>query len=128
MIKVLLVDDSDIFRAEMKKHLSTLKDVEIVEECVDGLDAITFMKRTNEKIDVIFLDITMPQIDGITAVSELKKLSLDTKIVMVSIIDQKKKVFEALNNGADHFIVKPVTPLILAGVIEMVCQSTIKMK
>ena len=105
MAKSVLVVDDAAFMSMMLKDILTKNGFEVVGEAVDGSDALK--KYEALKPDLVTLDITMPEMDGITALKELKKMNPDIKAVMCSAMGQQSMVIEAIQNGAKDFIVKP---------------------
>lgn len=105
--KVLIVDDAAFMRMMVKDILSK-NGYEIVGEAENGVKAIE--KFTELKPDLTTMDITMPEMDGITAVKEIKKLDPGAKIIMCSAMGQQAMVVEAIQAGARDFIVKPFQP------------------
>lgn len=115
MLKVLIVDDSRIFR----KILRTVFEEnghQIIGEAGNGAEALELLKEINP--DLITLDITLPVMDGIEALKHIKEDYPDPKVVMVSAAGQKTKIIEALKLGADDFIQKPFEPESIALVIK----------
>ena len=104
MAKVLIVDDAAFMRMMIKDILEK-NDFEIVGEANNGLVAVDMYKK--EKPDVVTMDITMPDMDGIAAVKKIIELNSAAKIIMVSAMGQKPMIKEALEAGAKDFIVKP---------------------
>lgn len=102
--KILIVDDAVFMRTILKKMLVEAE-FTIIGEAANGLDAIE--KAKNFQPDVITLDITMPDMDGLTAIPKILEVSPDSKIIMCSAMGQKSMVVEALKSGAKEFIVKP---------------------
>ena len=107
MPRVLIVDDAAFMRMMLKDILSK-NGYEVVGEAENGKVAVSMYEEL--KPDVVTMDITMPEMDGITAVKEIKKLSGDAKVVMVSAMGQQAMVIEAIQAGATDFIVKPFQP------------------
>ncbi|HOO63343.1 MAG TPA: response regulator [Synergistaceae bacterium] len=107
MPSVLIVDDAAFMRMMLKDILSK-NGYEIVGEAENGKVAVSMYEEL--KPDVVTMDITMPEMDGITAVKEIKKNSADAKVVMVSAMGQQAMVIEAIQAGAADFIVKPFQP------------------
>jgi len=104
MKKMLIVDDSLFARENMKKAIP--KDlIEVVGEASRGFVAINMAK--NLQPDIITLDIAMPGMSGLSALEELKKVSPKSKIIMCSAMGQEPLIKEALDGGADDFIIKP---------------------
>lgn len=105
--KVLIVDDAAFMRM-MLKDILVKNGFEVVGEAENGKIAV---EKFNEvKPDVVTMDITMPEMDGITAVKEIKKTHPGAKVVMVSAMGQQAMVIEAIQAGAADFIVKPFQP------------------
>lgn len=102
--KVLIVDDAAFMRMMIKDILSK-NGYEVVGEAENGLKAIERFK--NSEPDLVIMDITMPEMDGIQAVKEIKKVDKDAKIIMCSAMGQQAMVIESIQAGALDFIVKP---------------------
>jgi two-component system chemotaxis response regulator CheY len=105
--RVLIVDDAAFMRMMVKDILSK-NGYEIVGEAENGLKAVE--KWQELKPDLTTMDITMPEMDGITAVKEIKKLDPSAKVIMCSAMGQQAMVVEAIQAGARDFIVKPFQP------------------
>ena len=103
-VSILVVDDAVFMRTVLKKML-TEEGYEVVGEASNGLEAITRAKELQP--DVVTLDITMPEMDGVTALPEIMKASPNSKVIMCSAMGQQPMVVEAIKNGARDFIVKP---------------------
>ncbi len=104
MKKVLIVDDATVVRLMIKKLLKE-GDFEIVGEAANGIDALTKYKELRP--DVVTMDITMPEVDGIQATKDIVEFDEDAKIVIMSGIDQKEMLWQAIKAGAASYIVKP---------------------
>ena len=104
MAKVLMVDDS---RTSRKLLRSILEEGghEVVGEAVNGQEGVQQFQAL--KPELVTMDITMPEMDGISAVKEIKKVDPNAKIVMCSAMGQQAMVIEAIQAGARDFIVKP---------------------
>lgn len=103
MRKVLVVEDANFMRLVLKEVL--IKGGFEVIEARNGIEAIEEYKK--ELPDVIIMDITMPKMDGITALRIIKNEYPDAKCIMCSSMGEKPMVIEAIMAGADEFIVKP---------------------
>ena len=106
MPTILVVDDAAFMRMRCKKLLSQ-SGFDVI-EAATGAQAVEAYKEGRP--DVVLLDITMPDMDGLTALKELKKLDPEAKIAMVSAMGQQSVVMEALKCGARDFLVKPFDP------------------
>ncbi len=105
--RVLVVDDAAFMRMMVKDVLSK-NGYEIVGEAENGQKAIEKYKELTP--DLVIMDITMPEVDGIQAVKEIKAHDADAKIVMCSAMGQQAMVIESIQAGAKDFIVKPFQP------------------
>ena len=105
--RVLIVDDAAFMRMMLRDILSK-NGFEIVGEAENGKIAVQMYEEL--KPDVVTMDITMPEMDGIAAVKEIKTTYPDAKVVMVSAMGQQAMVIEAIRSGAPDFIVKPFQP------------------
>ncbi|MGN7300528.1 response regulator [Ferdinandcohnia sp. SAFN-114] len=104
MAKVLVVDDAAFMRMQLRDMLTKLGH-EVVGEAENGIQAIdTYNKVTP---DFVTMDITMPEMDGIHAVTEIKRNHPNAQIIMCSAMGQQGMVIDAIKAGAKDFIVKP---------------------
>jgi len=104
MKRILVADDSTFMRMIIKRILEK-NGFEVVAEAENGIEAVE--KYIKFKPDIITLDITMPQTNGIEALKAIKKYDPQAKIVMVSAIGQEVFIDEAMKIGAQSYIVKP---------------------
>ncbi|QSZ26599.1 response regulator [Aceticella autotrophica] len=107
MSKILIVDDAAFMRM-MIKDILTKNDLGTVIEAENG--GIAVEEYIKEKPDLVIMDITMPEVDGIQAVKLIKEKDPDAKIIMCSAMGQQAMVIEAIQAGAKDFIVKPFQP------------------
>ena len=115
IMKLMIVDDASFMRVFIRRMIEKT-DFEVVCEACDGKDAIA--KFIQYKPDIITMDITMPNLTGIEALKEIKKISTMVKVIMVSAMGQEPLVREAVINGADSFIIKPFKEEKLIEVLE----------
>lgn len=104
MAKVLIVDDAAFMRM-MVKDILTKNGFEVIGEACNGLKAVEMYKQ--ERPDVVTMDITMPEMDGIEAVKEIKVFDPTARVIMCSAMGQQSMVMDAIKAGAKDFIVKP---------------------
>ncbi|NOU63859.1 response regulator [Paenibacillus sp. LMG 31461] len=104
MAKILIVDDAAFMRM-MLKDILTKGGHDVVGEAENGLVAI--QKYQELKPDIVTMDITMPEMEGVEAVKEIRKKDANAKIVMCSAMGQQGMVVQAIQAGAKDFIVKP---------------------
>lgn len=102
--RVLIVDDAIFMRMKLKDILEK-GGFEVVGESQNGLEAIESYKA--EKPDLVTMDITMPEMDGVTALKEIMTIDPNAKVIMCSAMGQQTMVMEAIQSGALDFIVKP---------------------
>jgi two-component system, chemotaxis family, chemotaxis protein CheY len=88
-------------------------------EAENGLDAIAKYKES--KPDAVLLDITMPEMDGLTALKEIRKVDPEAKVAMVTAMGQQSMIMDAIKSGAKDFVVKPFQPdRVLAAVKKLI--------
>jgi two-component system, chemotaxis family, chemotaxis protein CheY len=104
MSKVLIVDDAAFMRMMIKDILEK-NGFQVVGEASNGIKAVEIYKK--EKPDVVTMDITMPDMDGIEAVKQIKAFDPGAKVIMCSAMGQQTMVMDAIRAGARDFIVKP---------------------
>ncbi|WP_339288856.1 response regulator [Ureibacillus sp. FSL K6-0786] len=102
--KILIVDDAAFMRM-MIKDILTKNGYEVVGEAADGMQAV---EKYNElRPDLVTMDITMPEMDGITALKQIKSIDPNAVVIMCSAMGQQAMVIDAIQAGAKDFIVKP---------------------
>jgi two-component system, chemotaxis family, chemotaxis protein CheY len=116
-MRFLVVDDSVFARKNVAKMVEQFGG-QIAGEAGDGLTAITEYDRL--KPDMVLMDITMPQMEGIEAAERIVRAHPEARIVMVSSVGYQENVVAALQKGAKHFVQKPVKPEVLYEVIKYV--------
>ncbi|MBB6636712.1 response regulator [Cohnella thailandensis] len=102
--RILIVDDAAFMRM-MIRDILTKNGYEVVGEAQDGAQAIEKYKELLP--DLITMDITMPEMDGIAALKEIRKMDSNAKVIMCSAMGQQAMVIDAIQAGAKDFIVKP---------------------
>jgi two-component system chemotaxis response regulator CheY len=104
MKKIMIVDDASFMRMNLKMMLEK-NGFKVIGEAVDGLDAI--IKYEVLKPDLVTMDITMPEMNGIDALKQIKRIHPEAKVVMITAMGQEACVKDAVLAGAVGFIVKP---------------------
>jgi len=107
MTKVLIVDDAAFIRMQLKQLLIE-NGFEVVGEAENGKVALEKIKELEP--DIVTLDITMPEMNGIECMAEIKKMEYKPTVIMVSAMGQESYVRKAILHGAKGFIVKPYKP------------------
>ncbi|MEA5083819.1 MAG: response regulator [Lachnospiraceae bacterium] len=107
MSKILLVDDAAFMRMMIKDALQKNGYTDLY-EAADGVEAVS--KFNEVKPDLVIMDITMPNMDGLSALKAIKTIDASANVVMCSAMGQEAMVIEAIKLGAKDFIVKPFKP------------------
>jgi len=105
-IRILLADDHDLFREGLAGIIAAQPDMLVVGEASDGLEAI--VKARELKPDLILMDIQMPGCDGLEATRQIKKELPEVTVVMLTVRDEDEKLFGALKNGAQGYLLKNI--------------------
>src|SRR6266550_4201256 len=103
-IHILLADDHTILRAGLKMMLNAQPDMEVVGEAQDGRQALHEAQRLQP--DIILMDITMPDMNGIEATRQIKKLVPEVKVLVLTMHENEEYVFQALRAGASGYMLK----------------------
>jgi DNA-binding NarL/FixJ family response regulator len=103
-ISVIIADDHKIFRDGFKIVLESIGGLNLIAEANDGNEFLEIFSGT--KPDLVFLDLKMPKLDGLELVKEIRKVSKDIKIIVLTAIEDSKSVAEVIENGADGFLLK----------------------
>ncbi|NLN66490.1 MAG: response regulator [Clostridiaceae bacterium] len=104
-ISFVIVDDAVFMRTIIRKMIEQVEGYKVLEEGSNGQEAIE--AAAQHQPDIMTLDITMPELDGIQAVPEILKVSPKTRIIMVSAMGQQSMVLDAIKMGAKDFVIKP---------------------
>jgi DNA-binding NarL/FixJ family response regulator len=112
--RLVIAEDHTILREGLKALLSTRADLEVVGEATDGREAVRAVQELNP--DLILLDLSMPRSNGLEALKEIKRLSPQTKVLVLTVHKTEDYVFTALQAGADGYVLKDssASELILA--------------
>ncbi len=105
MAKNILICDDAAFMRMMIKDILTKNGYNVAGEAENGVKAVEKYKETNP--DLVLMDITMPEMDGIQALREIKKVNSSALVIMCSAMGQQAMVIESIQAGAKDFIVKP---------------------
>jgi two-component system, chemotaxis family, chemotaxis protein CheY len=116
-VRDLVVDDSVFARKNLARMIESFGG-QVAGEAGDGCTAITEYDRMTP--DIVLMDITMPQMEGIEAAERIVRAHPSARIVMVSSVGYQDNIVAALQRGARHFVQKPVKPEVLYEVIKYV--------
>jgi len=105
-VKILIVDDSMTIRRAIEKNLRNFQ-IEVVGTAGDGKKALELFRTADP--DVVTLDITMPELDGITVLEEMMKMNKDVKVMVITALKDKATGLRAIQLGAKSYLVKPFT-------------------
>ena len=115
MARILVCDDAAFMRMTLIKLLQSAGH-EVVGEAENGLEGVEKYKLLHP--DIVLMDITMPELDGIEATVQIKEFDPKAGIIMVSAMGQQDKVFAAIKAGATDFVVKPFKEEVLTACID----------
>ena len=118
-VRYLIVDDS-VFARKNLARMETFGG-QVIGEAGDGISAISEYERLTP--DIVLMDITMPQMEGIEAAEKIVRDHPGARIVMVSSVGYQENIVAALQRGARHFVQKPVKPEVLYEVIKYVMRD-----
>jgi len=118
VIKAAIVEDQEILRKSLKIVIESMSDIEIVGTAENGEKAIDLCEM--ESLDILLMDIQMPVMDGVKATDEIKKRWPHIKVIILTTFQDVTHVLDALNVGADGYILKAVDPEFLIQGIKMV--------
>ena len=104
MIRVLLADDHTVLRQALARVLGTRPDIEVVGEAATGTEVVKLAQELAP--DVVLMDITMPDMDGITATSHIRDLGLPMAVLILTVHDRDEYLFQALRAGALGYVLK----------------------
>ena len=104
-MKLLIVDDSLVIRNKINRSL--LKKFDYVSRASDGVDALKIVAA--EKPDIVTMDLTMPEMDGVECIEEIMNIAPETYILVISALSDKATAVKALTLGANGFLCKPFT-------------------
>jgi DNA-binding NarL/FixJ family response regulator len=116
--RIVIAEDHRILREGLKSLLASKPEFEVVGEAEDGLDAISVVRES--KPDLVLLDLSMPRLDGLSAMRDIKKVSPETRILALTVHTDEDYVLEAFNEGADGYCLKDAGRVELLMAIESI--------
>jgi DNA-binding NarL/FixJ family response regulator len=117
-LRVLLADDHVLFRRGVRAEMSFYPQIEVVGEVGNGCEAVARARECNP--DVILMDISMPGSCGLEALVRIKKEMPDVRVIILTVHDDDQHLFEAIQKGADGYLLKNVEPLELIEMLDKV--------
>ena len=124
-IRVLVVDDHQLVRNSLLAMLAREPDIKVVDTAVNGREAIERAQATTP--DVIVMDVSMPELDGIRAAGEIKALGISAKIIILSMHHNSTLLQQARKNGVSGYIMKQNASRDLVPAIRAACNGSISM-
>jgi DNA-binding NarL/FixJ family response regulator len=126
MIKVAIAEDHKDVRENLVKILSIIGDFKITHEASNGVELVKLLEKDNLP-EVILMDIEMPEMDGIECTKRVKELYPEVVIIILTAFNQKDKVFHALKNGANGYLLKGEKPKIIMDAIHQAKEGRLPM-
>jgi two-component system chemotaxis response regulator CheY len=105
-MKLMIVDDSNIMRRRIERS-NNFEELELVGTAANGLEALEMFRKMDP--DVVTMDLTMPQMDGIECIENIVKIKPAVRILVISALADKATAVEAMEKGANGFLNKPFT-------------------
>jgi two-component system nitrate/nitrite response regulator NarL len=120
-IRVLLADDHPLFRKGIASLLREERDFEVVGEAANGREALE--KSRDLMPDIVLMDLSMPEMDGLEATRRIKQEMPHVRIVILTIEEEDQSLFEAVKNGAQGYVLKKIEPQALFSTLRGVAQG-----
>lgn len=117
-ISVLIADDHSLLRQGLKQILELEKDIVVIAQASNGEEAVQFAEEYRP--DVILMDINMPGINGLQAIDEIKQKKLSSKIIVLTIHEDREYLFKTLQMGVEGYVLKDAEPNVLIEAIRSV--------
>jgi DNA-binding NarL/FixJ family response regulator len=120
-VRVMLVDDDHLLRSGLRAILSSDDSIEVVDEAENGRLAV--QRARHHRPDVVLMDVRMPELDGIAATAELRQVTPDTKVIILTTFEIDEYILGALRAGASGFLLKRSSPEQLISAIHTVAEG-----
>ncbi len=108
VIRILIVDDHAIVRKGLRTLIASEPGFEVIGEAGNGLEGVEFARANRP--DIILMDLVMPKMDGIAAITEISKISPRPRVIVITSFGEDDKIFPALRAGAAGFLLKDTSP------------------
>ncbi len=122
-INIIIADDHDLFRCGLKKILTGFDFVNKIYEAEDGIDVLSILEKENNFIDVIFLDIRMPNLNGFETVKKLRKFNTKVKVIILTMVMQENVMAQMLKEDINGFLLKNSSKEQLRETLERVVET-----
>jgi DNA-binding NarL/FixJ family response regulator len=119
-LRLLIADDHAILRGGLKQIIATTNDIVVAAEAANSAEALQICSEQNEKLDLLLLDITLPDINGIELIPRLREDYPDLPILMLSMHNERQIVSRAIKAGAAGYVTKDAHPEVLLAAIRKV--------
>jgi DNA-binding NarL/FixJ family response regulator len=106
-MRVLIVDDHPVTRDGLRAALSLANDIEVVGEAANGEEAVEAVRQLQP--DVVFMDVRMPGMDGITATSQIRGVNPETKVILFTVEESRAAIADAIRAGVSGYLLKDVS-------------------
>jgi len=120
-INVIVADDHSMVRHGIKQILEMESDIVVTAQASNGREAVDL--ANTYKPDVVLMDINMPILNGLQAVKEIRELGLETKVIMLTINDDREYLFKSLQSGAQGYVLKDAEPSVLIDAVRNVASG-----
>lgn len=122
-IKILLVDDHKMVRDGLKLIINKEPNIEVVSEASNGAEAIQYLEANSNKVNLILMDITMPELNGIEATEIITKLYSNLKILAITMHSEETYILKMIKAGAKGYVLKDASKEILINAINTVAKD-----
>lgn len=123
MINILIVDDHQIIRNGIKLMLRSVPEFNVVAEAENGLEAVEYVEKNAQNIDIILMDISMPKLDGIGATKLIKEKFPELKIIALTMHLEESYIKDMIKSGASGYMLKESDKSVVAKAINLVAQG-----
>ena len=111
MIKIAIVDDNLFLQKTIQEKLSFFEDISIKSKSLNGKELLQKLEK-NANLDLVLMDIEMPEMNGVETTAEVKKRYPHIKIIMLTVFDNDENIFKSIKAGADGYLLKEINPQI----------------
>ena len=109
MIKIAIVDDNLFLQKTIQEKLSFFEDISIKSKSLNGKELLQKLEK-NANLDLVLMDIEMPEMNGVETTAEVKKRYPHIKIIMLTVFDNDENIFKSIKAGADGYLLKEINP------------------